>query len=94
MSVISLLRDSSKDVDDGPAVPPLLSQKAYWFEVHVMATWALFEATRAEDPLVIGSGLVNFVVFAAASELQHEPEAAIFGRFAPLKVLNRGHTML
>lgn len=40
MSVISLLRDSSKDVDDGPAVPPLLSQKAYWFEVHVMATWA------------------------------------------------------
>lgn len=42
---------------------------------------------------MIGSGLVNFVVFAAASELQHEPEAAIFGRFAPLKVLNRGHTM-
>lgn len=63
MSVISQLSDSSKDVDDGIVEPSALAQGAYWFDCHIM------------DPLVILTGLANFVVFAAKTEMEYDEEA-------------------
>lgn len=64
MSTISTLRDKSKDVYDGLVDPSAISRGAYWFHVHIM------------DPTVIIFGLANFVVFAADTELQYNPEAS------------------
>jgi len=63
MSVVSQLSDSSKDVDDGIVEPSALAQGAYWFDCHIM------------DPLVILTGLANFVVFAAKTEMEYDEEA-------------------
>lgn len=63
MTLVSSLRDGSKDVDDGPVEPGPIATKAYWFHVHVM------------DPIVVVFGFANFIVFAAATELSYDDEA-------------------